>query len=436
MVATAQVIVALNVLALGGSPGRSPFDAVLAALERHRVAADDSAPEPFRRAQPEAPANPEAGGPNATEVAGKKVKAKGSARGSSSSSSPRLAIPAIVRPDCSVDATAELTNWIASAPDGATLDFASGACYRVDGTIKIYDRSGLTFNGNGATIKAMTDGDQVRRHLWFFGGSNLKIQNLTVRGANPNAGTSDQAWRSDRAFQHAFALQGVQGAVLDNVSAYDVYGDFVYIGSDSRVQPKRWSKGIVVRNSTFQRNGRQGIGMSAGEDITIENNYFSDVRMDVFDLEGDVSSQGARRVRIVGNRSGAGKLLWLAIGGNSMNVSDIYVARNRTEASNGGILINPPAGARWGPITIENNSLWKRSSPNQAFKFTRTDNVMFRGNYVVMPGEPLGSNMNVVAIFESAHVRVVNNQISGAFKNILEADAASSDYLEENNTRV
>ena len=40
--------------------------------------------------------------------------------------------------------------------------------YRIDETLFIRNRFDLTVEGNGATLKAMTIGDQNRKQLWFI----------------------------------------------------------------------------------------------------------------------------------------------------------------------------------------------------------------------------------------------------------------------------
>jgi hypothetical protein len=58
----------------------------------------------------------------------------------------------------------------------------------------------------------------------------------------PHAGTAEEAYRSDREAQHAF-------------EAYDVFGDFVYIGGG-----KAPSKHVTVRNSHFDRKVAKHFG--------------------------------------------------------------------------------------------------------------------------------------------------------------------------------
>ncbi|HEX9123115.1 MAG TPA: hypothetical protein VF984_07110, partial [Actinomycetota bacterium] len=93
---------------------------------------------------------------------------------------------------------------------------------RIDQTLSVVGRWALTFEGNGVTFKAVTQGDKSRRHLKFRDGGDPTIRDMTVVGANPNAGMRDSAWNANFAAQHAYSFYGVQGAVLDHVRAYDV----------------------------------------------------------------------------------------------------------------------------------------------------------------------------------------------------------------------
>ncbi|MBK5288025.1 MAG: hypothetical protein JJE46_06110, partial [Acidimicrobiia bacterium] len=112
-----------------------------------------------------------------------------------------VAAPTSIAADCSRDVTAELNAWIAITPDNTTLAFAPNGCYRVDGTLLVVDRTGLVFEGNHATFRAVTDGSELvnptkvrMRAMWQFGGgSHLTVRDLVVVGANPAAGRGDRA---------------------------------------------------------------------------------------------------------------------------------------------------------------------------------------------------------------------------------------------------
>jgi len=263
-------------------------------------------------------------------------------------------VPASVAADCSKDVTAALLAWIESVPDGSVLLFGRSACYRVDGTITLTNRHDLTIEGAGATFQHGTDGREApepRTRMMFNvqQGSNITIQHTIVRGANPHAGVSTAAYVEELEAQHAYNFNGTQGVLLDHVQAYDVYGDFVYFGRGDG-QPVRHA---VVRNSRFERNGRQGIAITSAEDVVIEKNMIAQVRRATFDLEPNGLKWVIRRVTVQDNDIGPGRLLFFANHGAAAPIEDISFISNRLtgKAMNGSI--RSPTGSRRKNYTLE-----------------------------------------------------------------------------------
>jgi len=95
----------------------------------------------------------------------------GGEAGAFDAGTPTYTVPSTIASDCSADVTAKLASWIASVPDHATLLFGSNACYRIDGTLTLTDRAGLTLDGNGSVFDGSapsTDGN--RAHWRLVGG--------------------------------------------------------------------------------------------------------------------------------------------------------------------------------------------------------------------------------------------------------------------------
>lgn len=194
-------------------------------------------------------------------------------------------VPASIAADCSRDVTSELNAWIRSVPDGSTLTFGAGACYRIDKTLDVVDRSGLTFDGNSSTFKATTQGDSGRAQWHAEGGGNLTFKAMTVQGVNTKG-----EWNSAYEWQHNFSIAGVQGMVLDSVTAKYSHGDWVAVNPDRRnegTDPGRAIPGRNVRitNSSFINAGRQGISCTHCDGLTIEGNYLNGTGQSMFDLE-------------------------------------------------------------------------------------------------------------------------------------------------------
>ncbi len=223
----------------------------------------------------------------------------------------------IVRVPTSIDATGKtdvstkMAAFFHSVPDGSTVMFKAGSRYRMDQTLVLDHRHRLTLEGNGATFIERTPGDAHRTNVRIVLSSDIVIRHVTVVGANPHAGTSEAAYVPAKEHQHGFELLGASHVTLDGVAAFDVYGDFVYLGGKGRV----WSNDVVVRNSWFARNGRQGIALTGARNILIEHNSISEVRRATFDFEPDGAGSGVDHVVIRNNTVGRGRLLFVAAAG-------------------------------------------------------------------------------------------------------------------------
>lgn len=250
------------------------------------------------------------------------------------------------------DATQRIVNAVKNAPDGTTFRFAANAKYRIDGTVKITNRHNLTFDGNGATFYAGTDGDKLRKHWWFQGGSNITVHDLAVRGANRRPGV-DGTWRSDREHQHGFTFRGVTGVTLRDVRVTDVYGDALLLGG-ARDGSSAWTTNVRVSGYHFERTGRQGVAIIGARNVVLENGYVGDVYRNLYQLEGNKTGDGYRDVVIRSNRLGMAGMFFVNVAMHSGVTADgIMVQGNRGRGMD--------IAARFGPGTrnirfLENTS--------------------------------------------------------------------------------
>jgi hypothetical protein len=351
-------------------------------------------------------------------------------------------VPRSIRSDGSRDVTKRLQRFIGSVPDNSRIVFKRHGIYRIDGTITIAHRSNLVFSGRGAELRAVIwrGTSRTRSQLRFVGGGNLIVRKLRVRGANPFAGNEDdRAYNSLYEAQHGFDIAGVQTMLLDNVRATDTWGDFVYIGPDNPSQgvfiP---SRDVTVQNSTFARNGRQGICVCSGEDILIKNNRLRDMRRSVFDIEPSGSGWPVHRVSFVRNKTSNHRLNYFAnagLGGDS--ITDIYFGYNTDDR--GGIDVRNPGDtdtARANYIFEYNNITGVPRSPDAAFQFRAPwggpgiINITVRNNKLTFLD---GADMAAVSLQNAHTVQVNDNVFTGAGK-VLIADASSTGYSESNNT--
>ncbi len=334
------------------------------------------------------------------------------------------AVPASITHDCSSDVAAELSSWIESVPDDSVLTFSPGGCYRVDETLVLKNRHNLVIDGKGATLRPMTTGDRTRQELVLRGGNSLTIRNLTVRGANPTAGAIEGAYHRNLEAQHAFQVSGATDVLIENVQAYDVYGDFVYVGPDGD-QP---SRNVTITHSKFERSGRQGISITDAESVTISANTIGGVAMCLFDIEPNYASQVARSIRIVGNVTGSAHNFWLADKGAHTNIGDIQISGNRMTASTGGLIFVYASGGPFrGPFLIEDNQFIAGDRVHDehssgAMFFGHAQDVTIQRNTVRFPK---GTQMPAVEVRGSRRVRVNGNTFTGAAQNLLATQGSS-----------
>jgi hypothetical protein len=97
-------------------------------------------------------------------------------------------VPGTFASDCSVPVDKDITTWIATVPDESLVKFAAGACYGLDGSFLVPSRNHLTFDGNGATFKAITLNNPTRANWIVTGGTDIVFKRMTILGFNPNPG--------------------------------------------------------------------------------------------------------------------------------------------------------------------------------------------------------------------------------------------------------
>ena len=319
-------------------------------------------------------------------------------------------VPPSIAATCSRDVTAELQAFIDATPDGSTLAFTPNACYRVDGTLRIRQRNHLVLEGNHATFHAFTDGSELgnakltRARVMFslYQGADITLRDIVVIGANPHAGRGELAYRAIYEAQHAYAILGSQGVLLDHVEAYDVYGDFVNVGPGS--------DGVTVRNSTFLRNGRQGWTIN-GTNVLFESNTIGETRRATIDMEPSSPGWTTRNVTIRNNDVGKGRLYFLASVGASPVMDNITIEGNHLHR-NMRMYVDPPKGVRSNYQILDNVADFGVSQRGgAALGFRDIVNLEVRGNTIrVQPGR----NISGVSIGNCAHVVVADNAFRGA----------------------
>lgn len=212
------------------------------------------------------------------------------------SDTPRTAdVPEIVA-DCSVDVTAEL-NEVMAMSDGSIVQLRQGGCYRLDGTLSLEGRRGITIDGNGATLDgSYVDGARERRHIRIRDGGDLVIQDLAIVGSRCPEFPCEGPGLSEHERQHGVAVENVDGMTIQRVTIMNVWGDFVYI---SQKGDGERSSDVVVSDNYFRNSGRQGIAPSGVVGLEVRNNVIIDAGRTVFDFEAE--GDGAENILLIDN---------------------------------------------------------------------------------------------------------------------------------------
>jgi hypothetical protein len=331
-----------------------------------------------------------------------------------------------VQSTCGNDATAVVQSMIDAAPNNSTVNLSPGACYRVEGTLKILDRVGLTIAGNGATIRATTVGTgtatqiQNRAHFFIKGGSNVTVRDLRVQGVN-----TVHRYVAAYAGQHAFSVAGVSNLVLASLTIREVYGDFLTVSPDT-YRTWRWSNGVTLSNCTCDFAGRQGVSVTGGEHIVVQDSHLYGFGQSAIDLEpdgltkrladGTPTGGGANDVRILRNTFGgpiAG--LFFSSGGYGAEVDNVLIDHNTLRGITLAVsVVGTPTVHRRSYTVMANTSDTKAGGAyGTPIRARYVDGLTIVGNTLPVWESP-APYMAAATVWGSSAIRVRANVMAGA----------------------
>jgi Right handed beta helix region len=279
------------------------------------------------------------------------------------------------------DVTADLTAAIEALPDGSTLTFRPDGRYRLDCTVIVSERVGLTIDGQGATFLAPAPPCDTNGIWSFRGGRGHVIRDVTIVGEHPRPGSYEPPLE----FQMGVEVAGVVGMEVADVTVRNVYGDCVYVGYETYGGSLAWAEDVWVHGLDCAGNGRQGIAVTAGRNVLVERSTFADQAYVVFDIEPDAPPNGVDGVTIRENVvSGRVEDRFLSIGGTG-DVRNVVVEGNEVrDGENQGIWtsIEPLGGHRRRNVVIRDNVGEGVFTENRTAVFTvrGTDEATIRDN--------------------------------------------------------
>jgi hypothetical protein len=207
-------------------------------------------------------------------------------------------VPASIDASGSSDASAELISFIKGVPNGSVISFPGAGVYRIDKGLLLAGRHNLVLDGNGATLKMRGAGsDEAASAFLLRGSSHIAIRQFTVVGNNPNT-TNIFVPGNENA--HALSLSGWYGGgpssfvEISNVTASHLYGDFAYL-EGRNTAPYEPSDEVWIHDNDASYIGRNAVSSIDVTDVLVEDNSFTKIGMDAWDLEPNFAAQVVRR---------------------------------------------------------------------------------------------------------------------------------------------
>jgi hypothetical protein len=355
-------------------------------------------------------------------------------------------VPAeITAENCAAPVEDKIMVWLATVPDGNTAQFAPDGCYGQDGTITVPDRTNLVVDGQGSEFRALTPGSSHRANWRFSGGANLTVQNMAVRGSNPNG-----EYVPAVEWQHGYSVEGVQGMTLSNVQARETHGDGILLwhGAPSPAcgDDASSARNVLIKGATLERNGRQGVAVVDAEHVTVQDSTIGPVAWWSMDIETDDDCEIARHINILRNQFGANR--YGVIGGVGYGaypqVGDVAAIDNTQTVVTRG----PPGDYCWAPVWIlspvdaegrvdayRKNYVFRGNrllGTRNGFEFRGVDNIEVSSNTVTLtPTMGCGKRAGVLLV-DSHIVSITSNAFTSA-NNVFTADTLSTGITAEGN---
>ena len=309
------------------------------------------------------------------------------------------------------------------ASNGATICLTAGASYSASSEILISNRSDLTLDGNGATLRSNGYHPGIRLAC----DTRVTVRELTVIGSHPQPGVYLQGQED----AHGVHVGGGSGIVLANLDLQNFQGDGFYIANCG----SSWADGVTISDSRVASNGRMGIAVVAGKNVRADRMTYYNIAYSLIDVEPDWNSsyrQGGTDLQFIGGTSTGwvghytdgsygtaafyiGTPYGAVSGAYAPSIARITISGYTTANATYGIWshVNPSGGYRISDITFTNNtgngSFW--GSDGSVMDFNNTDGVTVTGNVQAVTS---GHNMYFAVGRNASSLSVSGNTSSGS----------------------
>lgn len=211
------------------------------------------------------------------------------------------AVPTTIDSTGLVDVSEELQGFLDQIPDGTTVTFPGEGEYLLSRGLTLDGRRDLVLDGNGATLLGVGCGADASVFDIGRGGPSegIVIREFEIVGDNTLAGTGD-AYQPECEHTHGVSIRQSSEIEIVEVSIRSVHGDCVYVGGGGFERSER----VHFHDSSCRLAGRQGIAITAGDRVHVENVDFDEIAIIAFDIEPNEATEGARDVVFTGNTVG------------------------------------------------------------------------------------------------------------------------------------
>jgi hypothetical protein len=301
-----------------------------------------------------------------------------------------IAVPASIDATGATDVSSALLSFIAGVPSGSTIVFKAGGTYRVNVALKISGKTNVTFNGNGATIKAVGTGYNENYSLFYFvtyggGNSGITVRNFNLVGSDPTPGT----FTSGQEGQHGILVDGGTNFEIDHNTFSAAFGDGVEVNSGASY--------VRIHDNLLTNTGRNGLSVIWGNHVEFDHNTLGHMGYMPFDVEPNTSSQPSSFVNIHDNATGYWSNAFFAVDGSQTGaaIHDISVTNNTSTGKSLLTVVTGP-GRKQNVVFSGNRSTVSSGGP--VLQFSRVDGLTVTGNTQSLSSGALVSTSNCTGV--------------------------------------
>ncbi|MCA6073415.1 right-handed parallel beta-helix repeat-containing protein [Fulvivirga sedimenti] len=283
-------------------------------------------------------------------------------------------------------------------------------------TLIVEGKTNIEFQFNGFTIKSVTNGENAtpsdpvyknrwprnRAHFVIKNSDSIIVRDLRIVGPNINGGVKEEAYVKELEAQHALELRNTSYIQITDCAFSQIYGDGIYITGTS--------ENIDITKSIIEKNGRQGIAITNGSNISIRENQISMIRRSHIDLEPNNDGEIVSNVLIENNEFGRQRLNWVAAASSKGVVRNVTVKNNMVNSAGNIWIGNKSNKHMQGPYIFDTNTSTKIYGTNNGgiWRLIRVDGFKAVANNIMAQAN---RRMFLIYATDSENIELGENEV-------------------------